>query len=310
MPQRSAAPANSIECAPLSILVAEDNVVSQRLVTALLRERGHAVTLAGNGLAEVLDLVEQRVFDLILMDIQMPEMDGLQATAEIRSREGQRGKHIPIVAMTAHAMAGDRERCLDAGMDGYIAKPIHPGELMALITGMMRAKDGGGLRTGGGMTVSNVPLAVQRARLLKEVPPFRPVAVQLLNLVSDISQPLARVVSLLRTDAVLTAEVLRLANSRCWGAGLKSRTSAGAGLPGHGAGELADRHHGHARPGRTGQSGNLARACWRHNLATAVICERLAPSMRISQERGYMSGLIHDIGRLALLRAFPNYEKP
>ena len=139
MPQRMATPANSIECAPLSILVAEDNVVSQRLVTALLRERGHAVTLAGNG-AEVIDLVEQRAFDLILMDIQMPEMDGLQATAEIRLREGRRGKHIPIVAMTAHAMAGDRERCLDAGMDGYIAKPIHPSELMALITGMSAQK--------------------------------------------------------------------------------------------------------------------------------------------------------------------------
>ena len=135
VPKRVAAPASAMECAPLSILVAEDNVVSQRLVTALLKERGHAVTLAGNG-TEVLDLVERRDFDLILMDIQMPEMDGLQATAEIRSREGQKGKHIPIVAMTAHAMAGDRERCLESGMDGYIAKPIHPGELMALITGM------------------------------------------------------------------------------------------------------------------------------------------------------------------------------
>jgi signal transduction histidine kinase/ActR/RegA family two-component response regulator len=135
LPQRAAAPASATECAPLSILVAEDNVVSQKLVTALLKERGHAVTPAGNGCA-VLDLAESRDFDLILMDIQMPEMDGLQATAEIRRREDQTGKHIPIVAMTAHAMAGDRERCLDSGMDGYIAKPIHPGELMALITGM------------------------------------------------------------------------------------------------------------------------------------------------------------------------------
>jgi signal transduction histidine kinase/ActR/RegA family two-component response regulator len=137
LPQRAQSAA--AECAPLSILVAEDNVVSQRLVTALLKERGHSVTLAGNGCA-VLDQVEQRDFDLILMDIQMPEMDGLQATAEIRYREGQSGKHVPIVAMTAHAMAGDRERCLDAGMDGYIAKPIHPGELMALITGMSAQK--------------------------------------------------------------------------------------------------------------------------------------------------------------------------
>jgi signal transduction histidine kinase/ActR/RegA family two-component response regulator len=134
-PQRTVAPASLPECPPLSILVAEDNVVSQKLVTALLKERGHAVTLAGNGCA-VLEQVDARDFDLILMDIQMPEMDGLQATAEIRQREGQTGKHIPIVAMTAHAMAGDRERCLDSGMDGYIAKPIHPGELMALITGM------------------------------------------------------------------------------------------------------------------------------------------------------------------------------
>jgi two-component system CheB/CheR fusion protein len=135
VPKRSTAPAAVPECAPLSILVAEDNVVSQKLVTALLKERGHVVTLAANG-RRVLELVEQRDFDLILMDIQMPDMDGLQATAEIRRREVQTGKHIPIVAMTAHAMAGDRERCMDAGMDGYIAKPIHPGELMALITGM------------------------------------------------------------------------------------------------------------------------------------------------------------------------------
>ena len=133
--QRVAAPAGAAECAPLSILVAEDNVVSQRLVSALLKERGHAVTIAGTG-CEAIDLVERRHFDLVLMDIQMPEMDGLQATVEIRAREGERGKHIPIVAMTAHAMAGDRERCLDSGMDGYIAKPIHPGELMALITGI------------------------------------------------------------------------------------------------------------------------------------------------------------------------------
>ena len=135
LPQRVAPSANATECAPLSILVAEDNVVSQKLVTALLKDRGHTVTVAATGCA-VLDLVERRDFDLILMDIQMPEMDGLQATAEIRHREDRTGKRIPIVAMTAHAMAGDRERCLDSGMDGYIAKPIHPGELTALITGM------------------------------------------------------------------------------------------------------------------------------------------------------------------------------
>jgi HD-like signal output (HDOD) protein len=159
------------------------------------------------------------------------------------------------------------------------------------------------------MTVANVPLAIQRARLLKEVPPFRPVAVQLLNLVSNISQPLARVVNLLRTDAVLTAEVLRLANSPLLGcrSEIKNILQALAFLGMERVNSLIVTT---AMRGLVGpSSGHLARACWRHNLATAVICERLAPALRISQERGYMSGLIHDIGRLALLRAFPNYEK-
>jgi HD-like signal output (HDOD) protein len=158
------------------------------------------------------------------------------------------------------------------------------------------------------MTVTSVPLAVQRARLLKEVPPFRPVAVQLLNLVSDLSQPLARVVSLLRTDAVLTAEVLRLANSPLLGCRceIKNIMQALAFLGMERVNSLIVTTSMRGLAGPSG--GNLARACWRHNLATAVICERLGPSMRISRERGYMSGLIHDIGRLALLRAFPNYE--
>ena len=155
------------------------------------------------------------------------------------------------------------------------------------------------------MTASNVPLAVQRARLLKEVPPFRPVAVQLLNLVSDISQPLASVVSLLRTDAVLTAEVLRLANSPLLGCRSEIKQAlAFLGMERVNSLIVTTAMRGVAGP----SSANLARACWRHNLATAVICERLAPPIRISRERGYMSGLIHDIGRLALLRAFPDYE--
>lgn len=159
------------------------------------------------------------------------------------------------------------------------------------------------------MTAASVPLAVRRARLLKEVPPFRPVAVQLLNLVSDISQPLARVVSLLRTDAVLTAEVLRLANSPLLGcrSEIKNVLQALAFLGMDRVNSLivTTAMRGLAGPA----SGKLSRACWRHNLATAVICERLAPSVRINPERGYMAGLIHDIGRLALLRAFPGYEK-
>jgi HD-like signal output (HDOD) protein len=159
------------------------------------------------------------------------------------------------------------------------------------------------------MTATTVPLAVQRARLLKEVPPFRPVAVQLLNLVSDISQPLARVVSLLRTDAVLSAEVLRLANSPLMGCRSEIRNILQAlaflGMDRVNSLIVTTSMRSLVNPA----GGNLPRACWRHNLATAVICERLAESLRINHERGYMSGLIHDIGRLALLRAFPNYEK-
>jgi HD-like signal output (HDOD) protein len=159
------------------------------------------------------------------------------------------------------------------------------------------------------MTVSNAPLAVQRARLLKEVPPFRPVAVQLLNLVSDVSQPLPRVVSLLRTDAVLTAEVLRLANSPLLGcrSEIKNILQALAFLGMERVNSLIVTTAMRVLAGPS--SGHLARACWRHNLATAVLCDRLAQFQRIAQERAYLSGLIHDIGRLALLRAFPDYEK-
>lgn len=159
------------------------------------------------------------------------------------------------------------------------------------------------------MILTNAPLAVQRARLLKEVPPFRPVAVQLLNLVTDISQPLARVVGLLRTDAVLTAEVLRLANSPLMGcrSEIKNILQALAFLGMDRVNSLIVTTS--MRALANSSSGNLARACWRHNLATAVLCDRLAPSLRINHERGYLAGLIHDIGRLALLRAFPNYEQ-
>jgi len=93
-----------------------------------LEKRGHEVTVAGNG-GEALEALDKQAFDLVLMDVQMPEMDGLQATAVIRRGEMKSGKHIPIIAMTAHAMAGDKERCLEAGMDDYITKPIRPEQL-------------------------------------------------------------------------------------------------------------------------------------------------------------------------------------
>jgi two-component system sensor histidine kinase/response regulator len=119
----------------LNILLAEDNAVNRVLAQRLLQKQGHTVTSVNNGI-EALQLWEEnqsRQFDTILMDVQMPEMDGLQAATRIRERELGTGAHIPIIAVTAHAMKGDRERCLAAGMDGYISKPINPAEFAKVI---------------------------------------------------------------------------------------------------------------------------------------------------------------------------------
>lgn len=116
----------------LRILLAEDNLVNQRLAVRLLQKRGHQVVVAATG-REVLDLLNWHTVDLVLMDVQMPEMNGLETTARIREREGKTGGHLPIIALTAHAIQGDRERCLAAGMDGYVAKPIQHEELFRTI---------------------------------------------------------------------------------------------------------------------------------------------------------------------------------
>ncbi len=105
------------------ILLAEDNAINQRLVFAALRKQGHEIEVATNG-HEVLAAVNRAAFDLILMDVQMPQMDGLEATVAIRTAERASGRHVPIIAMTAHAMKGDMERCLGAGMDDYLTKPV------------------------------------------------------------------------------------------------------------------------------------------------------------------------------------------
>jgi two-component system sensor histidine kinase/response regulator len=117
---------------PLRVLLAEDNPVNQRVAARLLEKRGHVVVLAENGVRAIEELEKQR-FDLILMDVQMPVMDGMEATAKIRQKEKITGAHIPIIAMTAHAMEGDRQRFLESGMDGYISKPVHSRELFEVI---------------------------------------------------------------------------------------------------------------------------------------------------------------------------------
>jgi CheY-like chemotaxis protein len=127
----------------LNVLVAEDNRINQILTRRILEKRGHRVTVVDNGRSAV-EAFEAESFDVILMDIQMPEVDGLSATAAIREREarsrGERGR-APIIGLTAHAMAGDRERCLKAGMDGYVAKPIRVDELFASIQAVCRAAE-------------------------------------------------------------------------------------------------------------------------------------------------------------------------
>ncbi len=124
----------------LRLLLAEDNAVNQRLAVSLLEKRGHQVVVAGNG-REALAALDGTPFDAVLMDVQMPEMDGFEATAVIRAREEATGAHLPIIAMTAHALKGDRERCLEAGMDGYVTKPLRPQELFRVLEGLAPATD-------------------------------------------------------------------------------------------------------------------------------------------------------------------------
>jgi CheY-like chemotaxis protein len=118
----------TVKLPPLRVLLAEDSVVNQKLAIGLMEKHGHSVVVANNGKEAIAALASHR-FDVVLMDVEMPEMDGLEATAVIRVKEKQTGEHIPVIAMTAHAMKGDRERCLEAGMDDYVSKPIRAQQL-------------------------------------------------------------------------------------------------------------------------------------------------------------------------------------
>ena len=121
---------------PLKVLLAEDSLVNQRLAVGLLEKHGHTVVVARQG-REAVATLQSQSFDVVLMDVQMPEMDGFEATAAIRDQEKRTGRHVPIVAMTAHAMKGDRERCLAAGMDRYVSKPIRAGQLFQVIESVL-----------------------------------------------------------------------------------------------------------------------------------------------------------------------------
>lgn len=125
-------PTPIIERKQLQILLAEDNLINQSIVIRMLHKRRHSVAVVGNG-REAVALIAERTFDLVLMDVQMPEVSGLEAAMQIRAAELATGNHLPIIAMTAHAMKGDRERCLAAGMDEYVTKPVRPDELWKAI---------------------------------------------------------------------------------------------------------------------------------------------------------------------------------
>jgi PAS domain S-box-containing protein len=139
VPRPVAAPAARPGESGLRVLLAEDNAVNQKLASRLLERRGHVVTVASNG-RQALEILDKQSFDLVVLDVSMPEMDGFEATAAIRAREKSSGAHIPILAMTAHAMKGDRERCLAAGMDGYVAKPVQAAQLFAAIEAVTAAR--------------------------------------------------------------------------------------------------------------------------------------------------------------------------
>jgi len=128
---------------PLRILLVEDNLVNQKMTVTMLKKRGHTVSVANDGV-ECLAALENGAFDLILMDVHMPKMGGFEATQAIRASENATGAHLPIVALTALAMTGDRDACLKAGMDGYVSKPINAAELFGTLERLFPNRAGSG----------------------------------------------------------------------------------------------------------------------------------------------------------------------
>jgi PAS domain S-box-containing protein len=169
---------------PLNILLSEDNPVNQMLAIRLLEKAGHRVLLASTGREALMAWENAGIpgFDVVLMDIQMPEMDGMEATAAIRERERNSGKHIPILAMTAHAMRGDKEKYLASGMDGYVSKPIHPASLFAEIERCLKASGGSNAMT---ENLQGPNEQIDRVSLLERVEGDRELLTEMIHLFQE-----------------------------------------------------------------------------------------------------------------------------
>jgi len=147
---------------PLRILLAEDNAINQKVAKTLLEKKGWVVSCVENG-QEVLEAIGKDAYDLILMDVQMPEIDGYEATRRIREQEKKTGGHIAILAMTAHALKGDREKCLEAGMDGYVAKPVRAEELYQAIQALFNGRSETSADGENGVSENSIPINMQKA---------------------------------------------------------------------------------------------------------------------------------------------------
>jgi PAS domain S-box-containing protein len=263
-PQRRALAPVAVGTRRLRVLLAEDNVVNQRLAIRLLEKAGHAVTVVGNG-REAVAAAGRAAFDVVLMDVQMPEMGGFEATAAIREREKAAGGHVPIVAMTAHAMKGDRERCLEAGMDDYVSKPVRADDLFAALD---RATGGDG--SAAPPAPRPPPAAVDEADLLDRVGGDRALLREMVRL-------------FLETYPASLAE-LREAVSRGEAGAVHRLAHTFKGMVGHfGARAAVEAALRLEMMGRAGELGGAAEA-W---AALAAEAERLRPAMaRLLDEGG------------------------
>jgi PAS domain S-box-containing protein len=205
------APSGGAGLRPLRVLLAEDNPFNQRVGVLTLEGAGHTVRVAGNG-REAVAAWQQEAFDVVLMDVQMPEMDGFEATAAIRAAERATGRHTPVIAVTAHAMKGDRERCLAAGMDGYVAKPIRPEELWRTIAECLGRKD-----EGGRMKDEGRQEPTSGSSFILHPSSFQPEALDrraLLGSVGGDAELLAEVVTVFRADSARLLEEIGAALER------------------------------------------------------------------------------------------------